>query len=239
MTEHAAIPPAWYTDELAHAGPEHLDADYVARYDRKAGVDPAEELQNLQRLGMRARSTLIDLGAGTGTLALAAAPHCRRVVAVDISPAMLAALQQRATRLGLTNIECVSAGFLTYQHTGPRADFVYSRHALHQLPDFWKAIALRRIARVLHPGGVLRVRDLFLSCALNEVDEVVEAWLANAPTSSDAGWPRSELETHLRAEHSMFTWLFEPMLAQAGFTIGEASYSPSRTHASYTCVLGD
>jgi hypothetical protein len=30
---------AWYPDELAHAGPEHLDAAYVATYDRKASTD--------------------------------------------------------------------------------------------------------------------------------------------------------------------------------------------------------
>jgi ubiquinone/menaquinone biosynthesis C-methylase UbiE len=237
MTDSATVSPAWYPDELAHAGPEHLDQDYVAQYDRKAGTDASEELHNLQRLGLSTSSTLIDLGAGTGTMALAAAPYCRRVVAVDVSPAMLGALQQRALELGLTNVECVRAGFLTYQHTGPKADFVYSRHALHQLPDFWKAVALRRIAAVLRPGGIFRVRDLFLSCALNEVDTVVEAWLANAPTDSQQGWPRAELETHLREEHSTFTWLFEPMLAQAGFTISEATYTPSRTHTSYTCVL--
>jgi ubiquinone/menaquinone biosynthesis C-methylase UbiE len=235
----ASNQPAWYPDELAHAGPEHLDAEYVAGYDRKAGVDPTEELHKLQRLGLRANSTLIDLGAGTGAFALAAAPHSGRVVAVDISPAMLAVLQQRAQNLGVNNVECVHAGFLTYEHSGAPADFVYVRHALHQLPDFWKAVALQRIAAYLRPRGVLRIRDLFLSCALGEVDTVVEAWLANAPADASHGWPRAELETHLRDEHSTFTWLFEPMLAQAGFTITEASYTPSQTHASYTCVRGN
>ena len=238
MTDSVAIQPAWYPDELAHAGPEHLDPDYVAQYDRKAGVDPTEELHKLRRLGLNANSTLIDLGAGTGAMALAAAPHCRRVIVVDVSPAMLAVVRQRAKQVGLTNVECVQAGFLTYQHSGPQADFVYSRHALHQLPDFWKAVALKRIADALHPGGVFRVRDLFLSCGLHEVDQVVEAWLSSASATSDVGWTRAELETHLREEHSTFTWLFEPMLAQAGFTIGEATCTPSRTHASYTCILG-
>lgn len=34
------------------------------------------------------------------------------------------------------------------------------RNVLHRLPDFWKAIALDRIARMLWPGGVLCLRDL-------------------------------------------------------------------------------
>lgn len=233
---HSADTPAWYPDELAHAGPEHLDAQYVASYDRKAGVDPTEELDRLRRLGLDATSTLVDLGAGTGALALAAAPFCRRVIAVDVSPAMQAVLRSRTTELGLGNVECVQSGFLSYQHTGSPADFVYSRHALHQLPDFWKAFALRRIAGFLRPGGVLRLRDLFLSCSLAEADSVIEAWLASAPADPDAGWPRAELETHLRDEHTTFTWLFEPMLAQAGFTTSEIHYSAGRTHSSYTCI---
>jgi ubiquinone/menaquinone biosynthesis C-methylase UbiE len=228
--------PNWYLDELAHAGPEHLDEAYVAAYDRKAGVDPGQELERLRELGLNEASTLIDLGTGTGAMALAAAPWCRRVVAVDVSAAMLAAVRREASRRELHNLECVQSGFLSYEHTGDPADFVYSRHALHQLPDVWKAIALGRVAAMLRIGGVFRVRDLFFSCGLGEVHQVVEAWLAGAATRSDQGWTRAELETHLRDEYSTFTWLFEPMLTQAGFEISEASFSASRIYAEYTCV---
>ena len=31
--------PSWYLDEVEHAGFEHLDTDYVATYDQKAGED--------------------------------------------------------------------------------------------------------------------------------------------------------------------------------------------------------
>jgi ubiquinone/menaquinone biosynthesis C-methylase UbiE len=167
---------------------------------------------------------------------LAAAPLCRRVVAVDVSPAMIAVLRRRVAEQGVANVEVVQRGFLTYTHRGPAADVVFSRHALHQLPDFWKAIALQRIAGILQPGGVFRVRDLFFSCAPDEVGGVVDTWLAGAAEDPRQGWTRAELETHLRTEHSTFTWLFEPMLAQAGFEIREATYTPSQTHASYTCV---
>jgi hypothetical protein len=62
--------PAWYLDELAHAGPEHLDAAYVEGYDREARVNPTTELSHVQDLGLNQASTLLDLGAGTGTMAL-------------------------------------------------------------------------------------------------------------------------------------------------------------------------
>ena len=210
-------------DEIALAGPEHLDRAYVAAYDRKARIDPADDLALLREHGLDGDSTLIDLGAGTGTFAVAAAAHCRRVVAVDVSPAMVAAMKAKVRERGLTNVECVEAGFLSYEHTGAPADFVYTRNALHHLPDFWKAIALQRIARILRPGGVLHLRDLVLAFALADAQRCIDAWLETGAESPEEGWTREELEVHLRDEHSTFSWLLEPMLEQAGFEIEHAS----------------
>src|SRR6266516_3848595 len=108
--DHSSSARRWYLDELAHAGPEHLDPTYVAGYDRKAQVDPTPDLAYLRGLGLGETSTFVELGAGTGVMTLAAARLCRRVVAVDISPAMLAALRRAAEQLGLTNVEWVHAG---------------------------------------------------------------------------------------------------------------------------------
>jgi ubiquinone/menaquinone biosynthesis C-methylase UbiE len=152
QTQHMEAP-RWFPDELAHAGDEHLDLEYVQDYDRKAGTDSAEDMALFRDLGLNETHTLVDLGAGTGTLALAASPLCRRVIAVDVSAAMLAILKEKAERLGIKNIECVKSGFLTYEHRGESADFVYSRNALHHLPDFWKALALERISSILRPGA--------------------------------------------------------------------------------------
>jgi hypothetical protein len=57
--------------------------------------------------------------------------------------AMLELLRQRAAAAGVANLECVQAGFLSYRHAGPPADAVYTRNALHQLPDFWKRVGRR------------------------------------------------------------------------------------------------
>ena len=54
---------------------------------------------------------------------------------------------------GLANVDVVQAGFTTYEHAGGPVDFVFTRNALHQLPDFWKGIALARIAALLPAGG--------------------------------------------------------------------------------------
>ncbi len=228
--------PLWFLDEIAHAGSEHLDPCYVSGYDLKPGMDPMDDLSVLRGLGLNETHTLVDLGAGTGTPALAAAPLCRRVVAVDVSPVMLTRLQVKAQGLGIKNIECLQSGFLTYKHRGDPADFIYSRNALHHLPDFWKALALERIAAVLRPGGVLRLRDLVFSFEPGEAGPVIERWLGSAVERPELSWTRPELETHVREEHSTFSWLIEPMLERAGFNIRDRSHSDSRTYSAYTCV---
>ncbi len=228
--------PDWWPDELTHAGDEHLDPDYVTIYDRKSATDPTDDIELLHGMGMNETSAVVDLGAGTGTFALAVAPFCRRVVAVDVAPAMLSSLQAKAEQAGVTNLEVVRAGFLTYEHTGEPADVVYSRNALHHLPDFWKALALQRTAALLRPGGVLRLHDLVFSCEPHEAEEVVESWLSGGKARPEDGWTRAELAEHVRDEYSTFSWLLEPMLERAGFAIHEASYRPTRTYGAYTCI---
>ena len=209
-------------DEESNAGAEHLDPASVARYDAKQAFDPAEEVALLG--GAR---VVVDMGAGTGAFAAAAAAG-RRVVAVDPSPAMVAAIAARAA-----GVEVVRAGFLTYEHTGAPPDYVYSRHALHHLPDFWKAVALERIGRLLRRGGVLRLRDLVFSFDPDEADEVLEAWYAGA---GGGGYTREDLQKDVREEHITFSWLLEPMLERAGFEVRDAAYADSRVFAAYTCV---
>ena len=227
---------SWLPDELAHAGAEHLDPDFAEGYDRKQGsaaeTAAVEDVEVLSAHGVGADATVVDLGAGTGRFAVSLAPRVRRVVAVDVSPAMLEVLRGRAAGHG--NIEVVEAGLLTYEHRGQPAAAVHSRNVLHQLPDVWKALALRRMFHMLRPGGVLRLRDLVYDFAPADADEVIEAWLDNAATDPASGYTREDLSAHVRGEHSTFSWLLEPMLEQAGFDIVEVS--SARTYGAYTCL---
>src|SRR2546423_602485 len=228
----------WGIDELAHAGREHLDPDFVAGYDRKQGFDPPEDIEGLLPYGRNETATLRDPGAGTRRPGLGAAPHGNRVVGVDVPPARRAFLRDRVEEAGLTNVECIQAGFLTYEHTGLPADAVYTRNALHQLPDFWKAVALDRMARILRPGGVLRLRDLIYDFQPAEAGAVLHGWLAGAVDDPATGYTAAEYATHIRTEYSTFRWLLEPMLTAAGFDIVSVDYV-GRLYGAYTCIRND
>ncbi len=224
-------------DELAHAGPEHLDADFVAAYDTKQGhPDFGPDVDILRRYGaLQTTSTVVDLGAGTGRFALAVAPHCREVVAVDMSAAMLTHTERAARAAGLTNVECVRAGFLSYEHLGAPVAAVFTRNALHQLPDFWKGLALARIQAILRPGGVLRLHDLVYDFTPSEAPEALEAWMAGAVQDPAAGYTRADFATHIRTEFGTYRWLLEPLIEAAGFEIVDVDVR-GRIYAAYTCL---
>jgi SAM-dependent methyltransferase len=226
-------------DELVHAGAEHLDEGFIAGYDRKQGYpDPAADIAAFAAQGLDGTSVVVDFGTGTGQFAIAAARRFGTVIAADVSAAMLAALRVKAEAAadpgGLQRLQFVHGGFLSYTPAEP-VDGVYTRHALHQLPDFWKVVALRRIADMLRPGGVLRLRDLIYDFGPGEVSAVFDGWFAGAAQDPAAGYTAADYAEHIRTEHSTFRWLFEPMLTATGFTIADIAWE-GKLYGTYTCV---
>lgn len=228
---------SWLPDELRHAGREHQDSDHAARYDRKEDAGAAGELELLAEFGIGPNSSVVDFGAGTGQFAIAASQSVRQVTAVDVSEVMLGRLRAKVESAGVRNVSCVPAGFLSYRHESEPVDLVYTRYALHHLPDFWKAVALDRMAGVLNPGGILRLWDVVYNFQPGEAIDRLGSWMSSALSNEvEEGWTRSELEEHVRDENSTFTWLMEPMIERAGFRIERADYSDDGIFARYICV---
>ncbi len=224
----------WLFDEYRDFG--WSGDDTAAEYERRAGVSARDERALLQRLGLSAEHTLVDLGCGAGMLAIEAAKLCRRVIAVDVSEPMLDFARAQAAGASVANIDFIHAGFLTYEHQGEPADVVTTQRALHHLPDFWKAIGLRRIAAMLRPGGVFYLNDIVYSFSPQDGYLAIDAWIDGVARDDGRGFPRSFFEEHVREEYSTYAWILEAMLRDAGFEIRDAMYRDTKTYARYTCV---
>ena len=93
---------------------------------------------------------VVDLGCGTGTLALLLAQQGYAVDAVDFSPAMVALARDKVAGSSAR----VRLGDAGDPGLAPASvDVVLCRHVLWALPD--PALALQRWVRALRPGGLL------------------------------------------------------------------------------------
>ncbi|GAA2110699.1 class I SAM-dependent methyltransferase [Actinomadura alba] len=108
-----------------------------------------------------ARSRIIDLGAGTGTGALALARQLpdAEVVAVDVSESMLEHLRHKASALGVADrIHTVQADLDQLWPPLSPADLVWASASLHHMADPGRA--LTQALATLRPGGALVVTEL-------------------------------------------------------------------------------
>jgi putative AdoMet-dependent methyltransferase len=210
----------WQFDESQSVGRDYSDPAEVSVYD-SSHADfrdiEAEAKAALIALEMDASSLLLDIGCGTGTFAMVAAQQCRKVIAIDVSPTMLAAAKAKADAADCHNIVFKQAGFLGYAHQDEPLDAIASTYALHHLPDLWKSVALRRLYRMLKPGGRLYLRDVVVPDSDNLLAPV-EAFI-HAQEKQGGAFLREDAEGHFREEHSTLDWIMEGMLAKAGFQL--------------------
>jgi ubiquinone/menaquinone biosynthesis C-methylase UbiE len=120
----------------------------------------------LELARLRASDRLLDIGAGTGLLALGAAARVERVFALDVSPAMCAHLERKFSRLGVENAEVVLDSATALPLADGAVDVVVSNYCFHHLRDAEKARALAQIMRVLRPGGRLVFADVMFRISI-------------------------------------------------------------------------
>lgn len=88
---------------------------------------------------------VLDLGTGTGLIALALAGDAGHVVGRDISDGMIEQARSKATEGGIENVEFGYGEFRDPQYDGD-VDVVVSNFALHHLPDEKKRETIEAIA---------------------------------------------------------------------------------------------
>jgi ubiquinone/menaquinone biosynthesis C-methylase UbiE len=130
-------------------------AEHAERFSEKAAAyddSKSEEYHACASLVIdhaapEADDLVLDLGAGTGAIALAVAEDAERVLARDISEGMMEEGRRKAADRGLENVEFAYGEF---RDPGldpeQRVDVVTSNFALHHLADDEKREAIRVMA---------------------------------------------------------------------------------------------
>lgn len=148
--------PGWYYNEFKQIGVDYTDLKEVETYD--LNMQKLRDIENeakgiLELLKIKNMDLVLEIGTGTGELALKLSGHCKKVVAIDVSRTMIYFAKTKAESQKKTNIEFHNAGFLTYENHDEPFDAVVTQLALHHLPDYWKMIALKKNLRNVERRG--------------------------------------------------------------------------------------
>jgi ubiquinone/menaquinone biosynthesis C-methylase UbiE len=122
-------------------------------YDATRGFPPGLEAQAAQLFveagGLSAQTRALEIGVGTGRIALPVSPYVGSYYGVDISSAMMAVLRSRQDGRAIRLLE---GDALRLPFADASFDAVIAVHVLHLVAD--ASAVLRELARVLRPGGL-------------------------------------------------------------------------------------
>lgn len=130
--------------------------DFVTRL---TGADAARSAL-LQQAELRPGQQTLDIGCGTGTLAILLKQRHPQieVVGLDPDPKALALARQKAQRVGVSTR--FDQGFSdALEYPADSFDHVFSSFMFHHLRSYQKEETVREIRRVLKPGGYLHLLD--------------------------------------------------------------------------------
>jgi ubiquinone/menaquinone biosynthesis C-methylase UbiE len=123
---------------------------------------------------------VLDVGAGTGTLAIELAPDARLMVGADAAPRMIGQAERKRNRTPAHFIVARSERL-------PFPDGSFDRAVASMTVHHWAdaRIGIAEVARVLRPGGRFAIADIDMPGPVR----AILRWIHN----SHAGWSRREL----------------------------------------------
>lgn len=169
-----------------HTGPEY--AAHLLGYSRGELAElpdsvtaPFAGVGNPLSMGMPGRGeTVVDIGAGSGMdafLAAKAVGASGRVIAVDMTDAMLERGRENVARTGMRHVEFRKGLAEALPVEDATVDLVISNGVINLCPD--KGIVLREAFRVLKPRGRLQIGDILVQKDIPPASrEKVEIWTA-------------------------------------------------------------
>ena len=122
--------------------------------------------------------TVLDLGCGAGFDTLLAARQvgpAGRVIAVDMTEAMLEKARAGAQALGLSNVDLRHGYAEELPADDASVDVVISNGVINLCPD--KAGVMREVSRVLRPGGRIQIADIVVHEAVpQDAKDDIDLW---------------------------------------------------------------
>lgn len=227
--------PRWYYNEFKQIGMDYTDLQEVQAYDIRMQMlrNTENEANDLQELiGIKSTDRILEIGTGTGELALRLSGYCEKVVAIDVSKTMIEFAKMKAESQNRKNIQFYTAGFLTYENCTEPFDVIVTQLALHHLPDYWKMIALKRVYGMLKEGGKFYLLDVVFPSEIRDYDSYFNKIISDLREST-GNELAEETETHIREEFSTLDWIMEGLLKSAGFYI--ESVKSNGFIAGYLC----
>jgi SAM-dependent methyltransferase len=177
---------------------------------------------------------IVELGVGTGRIAIPTAAAGVQVIGVDSSAGMLAVCAEEARRAGVHDLLDLRQGDLRRPPVDERVNLVTCpfRAYLHLASDDERLEALRAARTLLRPRGRL-IFDVFKP-SQQDIDETDGRWIEREPGIDErADWDLERqtltLSVRGRGDESTMTlhWLeperWNTLLAEAGFAV-EACY---------------
>ena len=158
--------------------------DRVApRYSKQPIADTqsyARKLAATQAL-MQPNMTVLEFGCGTGSTALAHAPHVAHIVATDVSAAMISIGREKAQAAGIDNVSFRQSGVEDFTAPDASFDMILALNLLHLLPD--RIAALTKAHQLLKPGGIFISSTVCLTDRMWFVRPVIHImqWIGKAP----------------------------------------------------------
>jgi SAM-dependent methyltransferase len=178
----------------------------------------------------RGGDPVVELGVGTGRIAVPTAAAGVRVIGVDSSPEMLAVCRERAELVGVPHLLDLRLGELEAPPVEERVALVTCpfRSYLHLLDDAARLRALRAARGLLVPGGRL-VFDVFAPGA-DDIADTHARWVEREPGIFErADWDSQErtLTLSVRGDSGstsfVLAWLsndeWRALLERAGFEV--------------------
>jgi ubiquinone/menaquinone biosynthesis C-methylase UbiE len=125
------------------------------------GKERVFRVRTIEQAGIQPGESVLDVGCGTGTLAIAAKQRVGdsgKTCGIDASPEMIARARKKARRARL-EVDFRNAAIEALPFADGTFDTVLSTIMLHHLPDDVRRRGIREMRRVLKPGGRLFVVD--------------------------------------------------------------------------------